>query len=258
MNEIKVLGAYGTRAKGFGTSSFLINETNVIDAGNILNTLEEKAAEIEHIWLTHSHLDHISDIAYVLDNYFGARTKTLHIHGLAPTIKALREHFFNDFIWPDFSTIAMVNSQAPSVAYEEIEIGTRYKLDATTYIEPFATDHTVPSCGFVVTKGKSAVLITADTYSLEETIRQIESKKEIGAAVIECSFPSNMEKLAYESKHLTPKLLFEKLQGIKRGDFQLYINHIKPTYLEIMTDEIEQYRGKWEAHILKDEEIITF
>lgn len=258
MNEIKVLGAYGTKAKDFGTTCFLINNEHVIDAGNILNTMGEQAADIEHIWLTHSHLDHISDIAYVLDNYFSARKKTLKIHGLAPTLKALRKHFFNDLIWPDFSKIALVNSKDMAMSYHDIEVGTVYKLNETTALEPFRTDHTVPSCGYMIQKNNSTVLITADTYDLSNAIELIETRKEITAVILECSFPSYMEKLAYDSKHLTPKLLFEKLKNIKRDDFTLYINHIKPTYLEIITKEIAQYCGDWEANILKDEEIITF
>lgn len=258
MNKITVLGAYGTKAKGFGTTSFLINDTNVIDAGNILNTMQKKAADIEHIWLTHSHLDHISDIAYVLDNYFSARTKTLQVHALAPTIKALRKHFFNNLIWPDFSKIALVNSNDMAMSYHEIEVKIPYKLDATTTLEAFRTDHTVPSCGYVIQKNNSMVLITADTHDISSAIELIESRKEITAVVLECSFPSNMEQLAIESKHLTPKLLFKKLEGIKRDDFKLYINHIKPSFIDIITKEIAEYCGKWEANILKDEEIITF
>ncbi|CAI6146604.1 MAG: hypothetical protein SPLUMA1_SPLUMAMAG1_00326 [uncultured Sulfurimonas sp.] len=33
--------------------------------------LEDEA--IENVWMTHSHLDHIIDIAYILDNYFNLR-----------------------------------------------------------------------------------------------------------------------------------------------------------------------------------------
>lgn len=258
MNKIKVLGAYGTKSKGFGTTSFWINDTNVIDAGNILNTMEEKAADIEHVWLTHSHLDHISDIAYVLDNYFSARKKTLRIHALAPTIRALRKHFFNNLIWPDFSNITLVNSTEMAMSYHEIELQTPYVLDSTTTVEAFRTDHTVPSCGYMIKKNNSMILITADTYDLSSAIELIESRKEINAVVLECSFPSSMQKLAFESKHLTPKLLFEKLAGIKRDDFKLYINHIKPTYFDLIVEEIDLYCGEWEANILKDEEIITF
>ena len=257
-NHIRILGAYGTKSKGFGTSAFELNQFNVIDAGNLLKPLEEKSADIENIWLTHSHLDHISDIAYVLDNYFSIREKTLNIIGLPKTIEILKEHMFNDLIWPDFSKINLLHSDKKAVNYINLEIGKEYSIGNGESIEAFKTDHTVPSCGYIYKKDKTSVIITADTYSLESMIERVDRDKEIKSMVIECSFPSNMEKLAKDSKHLTPKLLFNALKKLKRDDVLLYINHIKPTYLEIITDEIEQFRGKWEPVLLKDSNIINF
>ena len=258
MNEITILGAYGTKSKGFGTSAFYLDEKNVIDAGNLLSPLEERCALIENVYLTHSHLDHICDIAYIIDNYFSYRQKSLNIIGLPQTLEAIQKHFLNNHIWPDFSHIPLDNAKAMSVSYQEIVCGVEYKMDGQSSIEAFATDHTVPSCGYIYKKNDQAILITADTYSLESAIELIDTREEIRSVVLECSFPSEMDQLAKESKHLTPKLLFEKLQRVQRDDFTLYINHIKPLYLEKIKEEIAQYRGKWEPHILKDEEILTF
>jgi len=256
--EIQILGAYGTKAKGFGTSSFLLNKQTTIDAGNILSTLGEESVNIENIWLTHSHLDHISDIAFILDNYFSQRSKTLNIKALPATIRALKEHFFNGLIWPDFSKINLVNSKLKSLSYEEIEIGVEYTINESDSIKAFKTDHTVPSCGYIFTRDGDSVLVTADTYSLQNVIEIIDSQKNINSIVIECSFPSSMPKLAKESKHLTPELLFESMQKIKREDIRFYINHIKPSYLETIAKEIKAYRGKMTPIILKDEDFIIF
>jgi HD-GYP domain-containing protein (c-di-GMP phosphodiesterase class II)/ribonuclease BN (tRNA processing enzyme) len=256
--SIQILGAYGTRAKGFGTSSFLLNKSNVIDAGNILNTLDEQSVEIENIWLTHSHLDHISDIAYILDNYFSLRKKTLNIMGLPATIKALKKHFFNDLIWPDFSKINLIDSDTPALSYNEIELGREYILNENDFIEAFKTDHTVPSCGYIFKKEGDSVLITADTYSLKNVTEIINSRKDINAIVVECSFPSTMPVLAKESKHLTPDLLFKCIENIKKDNLRLYINHIKPSFLEKIAKEIYEYKGKFEPIILKDEDFINF
>ncbi len=255
---IKVLGAYGTKAKGFGTSAFLLNPKNVIDAGNLLEPLEEESLKIENIWLTHSHLDHISDIAYIIDNYFSMRTKTLNIIGLPQTIKAVKKYFLNNLIWPDFSAIPMNNSKKMTIKYTELEIGVVYKIGVDESIEAFATDHTVPSCGYIVKKSDTSVLITADTFSLDNILEIIDKRKDIKSMVIECSFPSDMENLAIESKHLTPKLLFEQLKKLKREDIELYINHIKPSFMNTIIKEMEQYRGKWEANILKDGDFLYF
>ena len=96
MEKITILGAYGTKGPHQETSSFLINKAHVIDAGNLLRSLDEEAAEINTIWITHSHLDHIIDIAYILDSYYTLRTKSLKLMGLPATLEAIQKHFLND------------------------------------------------------------------------------------------------------------------------------------------------------------------
>ncbi len=257
-NKIIALGAYGTKAKGFGTSSFYLNKENVIDAGNLLVAMEEESAKIENIWITHSHLDHISDIAYIIDNYYASIDKTINICGLPATIHAIQKHFLNDLIWPDFSKIPLSNMNGMCINYREIELDKEYTLSANESIRAFKTDHTVASCGYVYKKGNSAVLITADTYSLENTLNIVNNDKSIKSIVLECSFPSHMELLAKESKHLTPKLLAYMLESLKRDDVNLYINHIKPSFIEEIIKEIGEYCAKWKPKIVKDGEIINF
>jgi len=256
--SIRVLGAYGTKSKGHGTSAFLLNELNVIDAGNLIEPLEEHCVNIENIWLTHSHLDHISDIAYILDNYFGQRKKTLNIIGLPQTIEAVKKHFFNGSIWPDFSKISLSESNQIALKYVEIEIGAVESIGEGETIEAFKTDHTVPSCGYIYKKDNRGVIVTADTYSLDTLIERVNSDKEILSMVIECSYPTELEELAKETKHLTPKLLFSALEKLKRDDIKLYINHIKPNYLEKIESQINEICGKWEPILLKDLDIVNF
>ena len=257
-NSIKILGAYGTKSKGFGTSAFYLNSKNVIDAGNLLEPLGEETTKIENIWITHSHLDHISDIAYIIDNYFSLRTKTLNIIGLPETIKVIKDSFLNNKIWPDFSVIPMVHSNEMTVNYKEIEFGVEYSIGDDESIEAFKTDHTVPSCGYIYKKDNKSVLITSDTYSLDNVIDILNRRLDIKSLMVECSFPSEMEKLAKISKHLTPKLLFNQIEKLKRDDIKIYINHIKPIFLEKINSEIKQYRGERELNILKDGEILHF
>jgi len=256
--SIQVLGAFGAKARGFATSAFLLNQQNVIDAGNLLEPLGEESALIENIWLSHAHLDHISDLAYILDSYFMFRSKTLHVRGEKKTIEALKKYYLNDIIWPDFSKIKLCNSNAMSVEYDILELDKAYLLSEDEKIRIFRTDHSVESCGYVYTKGNRSVLITGDTYSLESVLKELDTDTTINSIVIECSFPSEMESLAKSSKHLTPKLLFEMLKPLEVNSVALYINHIKPFYIDIIMEEIEQYRGKWQVNILKDKEFVNF
>jgi len=193
-----------------------------------------------------------------LDNYFPLRLKTLKIMARAQTIEAIKRHYLNDLIWPDFSKIKLNNSTEYALEYVEINCGKKYHVEHNSTIQAFKTDHTVDSCGYIYKKNDRGIIITADTYSLETMIEHIDTDKEIKAMVVECSFPSEMENLAKASKHLTPKLLFNMLQKLQRDDIELYINHIKPIHLTKITSEIEEYRGKWKPKILKDGENINF
>nr|WP_226962217.1 MBL fold metallo-hydrolase [Sulfurimonas marina] len=252
-----MLGAYGTKAKGFGTTSFSLNKTDVIDAGNLLEALGEESIHVKNIWLTHQHLDHIVDIAYIIDNYFGIRKDTINILGTKGTIDAIKKHFLNDEVWPDFSKIKLPNGEHV-VKYTEIELGHEYKISENESIRAFDTEHTDSSCGYIYTREDSSILITADTGDLDSAIEEIEKDNSIQTVVLECSFPNELENLAIESKHLTPKMLFESLKNVKRKDFQLYINHIKPTFILQIAQEIEENKGFFTPKLVKDGDFLQF
>jgi len=258
MSSITILGAYGAKSDTCGSSAFYLNEKHILDAGNILRPLKEKSSQIETIWLTHSHLDHISDIAYILDNFYEKRTVSLRLCGLKETLTTLKKHFFNNEIWPDFSQIPLVHGNGMSIIYEEICLGKKYNIGDNEFIEAFKTDHTVASCGYIITKEKSCVLISADTYKLDTVIEMVERYKNITTLVLECSFPSSFFKLAKTSKHLTPDLLFSRLKPLEDKGLNLYINHLKPTYKKVIINEIETCRGKWDVTILTDGDKISF
>jgi cAMP phosphodiesterase len=256
--SLKVLGAYGTRANKRGSTSFLLDEKTALDAGNLLDGLAQSSTNIEAIWLTHSHLDHIVDIAYIIENYFALRKKRLKIMALPETIEAIQEHFLNDAIWPDFSLINMYNSNETVVEYIEIKTDCWYKIDEKSSIRAFMSDHTVVCCGYIYQKGEKKILFGADTYSLQRHIELLEEERSITAAIIECSFPNNMHGLAKISKHLTPQLLFQQLKKLSRRDIIFYINHIKPAYEKKIIEEIEVAKEDFRVKIIKDGDFLYF
>jgi len=257
-SSIVVLGAHGAKSKEGGSSSFLLNNSNVIDAGNLLIPLEEKSADIETVWLTHSHLDHIADLAYILDNYFETRTKTLKIMALEETIEDLKAHFFNDKIWPDFSKITLKHNRQKVLCYESITLGKQYELEDSKTIQAFEGDHSVASVGYIIHTPTSSLLLSADTYSLEHILSLVKNDTSIKALMIECSFPIRMATLAQTSKHLTAKYLFEGIEPLKGLGLKLYVNHIKPVYKDEIITEIEQFKDTWDVTFLEDGDSIVF
>ncbi|MBY0237628.1 MAG: MBL fold metallo-hydrolase, partial [Burkholderiaceae bacterium] len=106
--KIRVLGCSGAIAAGFKTTAFLLDDDVLIDAGTGVGDLSlEALARIDHILVSHSHLDHVLAIPLLADSVLRLRAAAgrppIQVHGLAPTLKALRDHILNGVIWPDFT-----------------------------------------------------------------------------------------------------------------------------------------------------------
>lgn len=257
MASVMVLGAYGTKGDSSETTCIAFNKHNVMDAGNLIKGLKHGCIELDTIWLTHSHLDHIVDIAFVLDCYFENRTKPLRIAALPETIAVLQKHIFNELIWPDFSRIKLNNSEHFAMEYVPIEIGKRYEIGKNEFLEPFKTNHTVPSCGYICTREGRSIAITADTYKSDTIWEMVNSREDIKALLIECSFPTALEALAIESKHLTPKLLGQEVEKLQR-DVKLYVNHLKESGEDIIRAELSKIPKLRKCTIVHDLQEICF
>ncbi|MEO7338485.1 MAG: 3',5'-cyclic-nucleotide phosphodiesterase, partial [Caldimonas sp.] len=145
---IKVLGCSGAIAAGCWTTAFLIDDDVLIDAGTGVGDLTlEQLARIEHIVLSHSHLDHIVSIPLLADSVMHARrgSEPIQIHALPQTITALRDHIFNGVIWPDFTRL-------PSAEQPMLELVPFAVSDVLTLghkrIEVLSAAHSVPAVGF--------------------------------------------------------------------------------------------------------------
>ena len=77
---IKILGSHGNRSEKFHTTCIQVSKHTVIDAGNIIYGLGDKAKEIDNIFLSHSHLDHVLDSAFLCDNFFSERKEPIKIY----------------------------------------------------------------------------------------------------------------------------------------------------------------------------------
>jgi HD-GYP domain-containing protein (c-di-GMP phosphodiesterase class II)/ribonuclease BN (tRNA processing enzyme) len=242
MNYLKVLGASGSKTKLTGTTSFQIYKDILVDAGNVINTLGDDALYINHIFLTHSHSDHIIDLPFIVEGFFEKREESLMIYGSKETINSLKKHTFNDEIWPDFSKINLINSNKKALVFKVIEANKEIKVPPYS-ITAINANHKPGSFGFIIIKDNlNGYVISGDTHENRELWDIINKNKKINSLVIECSFPSKMKKLAFNSKHLTPEILASELKYLKRKDVQIFIYHLKPLYLNKLMEEIKHYK----------------
>ncbi len=257
--RIEVLGAFGSKLKNFGMSSFFIDNKVAIDAGNILKK-GEKVFHIEHIVLTHQHLDHIADIPYLVAESFPTRRKPLNIYAPKSSIESISRHILNTEIWPDFSNIRMVNSEKPSLRYVKISLRQQLDIDGLKLIS-FESNHTVETFGYKIYDKKSnrSFLITGDTWKQDDVWEIANSDQSVEAIFIDVSYPRRMSEIGKIAKHLTSDAFEEELSKLKRTDLKIYVYHIKPVFRKEVVKEINEIKKRTKLHIdvLKDGDVIN-
>src|SRR5688572_7765445 len=150
--ELRVLGCSG----GIGgtsqyTTSLLLDEDILIDAGTGVQRLSLKELpKIRHIFLTHSHLDHIAGLPLLIDTLFRETDSPVAVHALPETIETLKAHIFNWKIWPDFA--ALPDKKNPSLRYVEMRYGEEIVVDKRR-IRMIEANHTVPAAGYTISYG---------------------------------------------------------------------------------------------------------
>src|SRR4051812_2331540 len=120
--KVRVLGCSGAIAKDCRTTSFLVDGDVLVDAGTGVGDLAlQEMRGIEHVLLTHSHLDHVAALPLMIDAIGSQLTKPVNVYALPGTIAALKAHIFNNVIWPDFTRIP--SPEAPFIRFHEIQLG---------------------------------------------------------------------------------------------------------------------------------------
>ncbi|MCW5604795.1 MAG: 3',5'-cyclic-nucleotide phosphodiesterase [Burkholderiales bacterium] len=236
--RLRVLGCSG----GIGgrhnrTTSFLLDQDVLIDAGTGVGDLSlAELALVDHIFVTHSHLDHVDSIAFILDSVGALRAKPVTVYATGPTIEILKKHLFNDDIWPDFTVIP--SPEQPFLRYEAIEVGRQVVLDGRK-ITVLPAVHTVPAVGYHLDSGKGSLVFTGDTGpndALWEIVNRIGNLRYL---IIETAFSDKDRWLAEVSRHLCPSMLAEELSKLERPA-EIYITHLKPSEIELTMQEIEE------------------
>ena len=237
--KVRVLGCSGAIAKDCRTTSFLIDGDVLLDAGTGVGdlTLDEMRG-IQHVLLTHSHLDHVAALPLMIDAIASGLTRPVQVHALAGTIAALKTHVFNDVIWPDFTRIP--SEQSPFVQFRELRIGETLHLGGK-HIEVLPAVHTVPAVGYAVTAGASYWVFTGDTERNPAFWRRL-NELNVAALVIETAFSNREKELAERSLHLSPHVLASELDHIDQDkNFPIYIMHTKPAETDLIMSEIQRF-----------------
>ena len=236
--QIHVLGCSGSIAAGSRTTSFLLDSTVLIDAGTGVGDLTlDELTQVDHILITHSHLDHVLSVGLLADSVtrrrLAARRPPVQVHALPATLLALRQHVFNGVIWPDFTRLP--DAVNPVLEFQPIEVGQVLSVSGHR-VEVLPASHTVPAVGYAVLASAGAWVFTGDTGpnpALWERLRNLP----VATLVIETAFRNDEHHLAGISKHLCPAQLQRELECLA-APCDVFVTHIKPGEVDAVMAEI--------------------
>lgn len=236
MIQIRVLGSFGSRLPGFQTSSLLLNETLLVDAGTVTPILtQDEQLAIEDVLLTHAHLDHIFDLAFLVENTMPARSRPLRVWAPQPVLDDLHRHLFNDTIWPDFSRLP--SRQTPGMVLHPLPAAGDCEIAGLT-VRWAPTAHPVPAVGYCLYSPVAGILYSGDTTVTEELWALGRRCPQLKLAIVETSYPDRLAELARVSGHLTPTMLAGELAKLDRPLLPVGIFHMKPQFLDQLCTEL--------------------
>lgn len=247
--KIRVLGCSGGIGGGLRTTAMLVDDDVLIDAGTGVGDLSlESLARIDHIFVTHSHLDHVTSIPFLVDTVCWMRGNPIVVYGIKEVLDILRAHLFNWKIWPDFTQIP--DGDKPFMVYREIKVGETVELKGRRFTA-IPAEHTVPAVGYALETPRAALIYSGDTTVNDGLWKVVNSTPNLKYLIIETAFSNKERDIAVASRHLCPEMLAQEL-GKMNVNPEVYITHLKPGEGALTMKEVSQAAGRWRPRMLEN------
>jgi ribonuclease BN (tRNA processing enzyme) len=247
--KVRVLGCSGGIGGSLRTTALLVDDDILIDAGTGVGDLPlESLAKIDHIFVSHSHLDHVTSIPFLVDTVCWMRGSPIVVYGIKETLDILRAHLFNWRIWPDFTQIP--DADKPFMVYREIAVGETIELDGRR-ITAIPANHTVPAVGYKLQAQRGALIYSGDTSTNDALWDVVNTTADLKYLIIETAFSNKERDIAAASKHLCPQMLAEELAKMKVQP-EVFITHLKPGEVALTMREVSQACGRWRPRMLEN------
>lgn len=246
--RITVLGCHGSITDDLRTTCYRVDDDILIDAGTGAGDLTlQQAIAIDHVFLTHAHLDHCCLLPMLADAAVGFRAAPLTVHALPETIATLKRSMFNGELWPDYTL--RPTPERPYIRFVPIEIGETVELKGRK-ITALPTKHAVPCSGYRVDSGEASWVYSGDTTLLEEFWQTLNRIPNLKYLLVEVTFRNDSQAAALHAGHMTATLLAQGLHLLQHPA-QLYIAHMEAGHEEETLREIHAAAGTYRPEPLQ-------
>ncbi|MFX1475539.1 MAG: MBL fold metallo-hydrolase [Promethearchaeota archaeon] len=198
---------------------------------------------IEHLFITHFHVDHCSDVPALLQSlWLMGYNKTLNLYGPIHGLDAIRG------IGLTFPYLVEKVLIQPHTIHPDFKTETEHWT-----VSAFPVEHgDIEAYGYVIEAEEKRVVYSGDTRPCAETIK---AAKGADLLIHECSLPDLMKDLA--PNHSTPSEL-----GALAAEAEvktLVITHLYPELLKELGDALSSIRKSFSGKVIvpSDTQIIT-
>ena len=253
--KLAVLGCYGGIGGARRTTALLLDDDVLIDAGSGVGDLSlEQMARVDHVFLTHSHLDHCGFIPLLADAVAFLRKRPLLVHALPQTIAALKENLLNGKLWPDYSVLPTADD--PYIRFVPVALGETTQLGRRR-ITPLPARHAVPAVGYCLDSGAASFVYSGDTTECEPFWAALNDIENLRYLMIETTFLNANVGGAARSGHMTAELLAKGMARLQRPAM-LLITHMEPGKEDATMAEVVAACAKFQPARLEQGRIFDF
>lgn len=228
--KLRVLGCSGGIGQGLRTSSYLIDDDILLDAGSGVGDLTlDEMRKLKHLFITHSHMDHVLSIPLLVDTLFNdLMDRPLLVHARPETIETLKQHLFNWKLWPDFTELP--DRHSPVLRFIEMRPGESVDINGR-HVEMVDVNHTVPACAYILQSEQMTFAYSGDTTTNDTLWSRLNELPSLDFMIIETAFAEDEIELAQMARHYCPSLLAADLKKLRHRP-RIGISHLKPGYEE--------------------------
>jgi len=232
--KVRILGCSGGVGVGLRTTSALIDDDILVDAGSGVGDLTlEEMRKIRYIFLTHSHMDHFVFLPLLVDSIFESIKSPIQIILQPETKVALETHVFNWTIWPNFAELP--TKENPVMRFKEMLPGTEIDINGRK-IEMIKVNHIVPGVGYRISAGGGSVAFSGDSSTQDGFWQHLNEKKSLDLLIVEAAFSNSDLELSKKAGHYTPSTLAADLAKLHLYP-KIYISHTKPGQEESIVEQ---------------------
>ncbi len=251
--KLTVLGCSGGIGSGRHTTCLKVDDDVLIDAGSGLTTLDfEQLQAIDHVFITHAHLDHVLGLPLLLDSVGDLRDSPVTVHALPEVLDVLSTHLFNWKLWPDFRAIP--SAETPWLRFEPLGLGEAFTLKGRAF-RPLPANHVVPACGMHIATHTGSLAFSGDTTHSDALVAALNAIPDLRHLIIETSFENALVEIAKVSKHHWPDSLAAELKRLDIAP-EVWITHLKPGNEAAIMNELRAAAPGWGVEALRQGQVI--